>query len=97
MKFSPNADVTREQLALMMFRYADYKQYDLTAASDFAGLENAEKTSNWALAGVKWAVGEGLISGIDINGANDLAPQGNATRAQMATILMRFCESNNLK
>ena len=47
---------------------------------------------NWALDGVKWAVGSGLISGIEKNGVKDLAPQGNATRAQMAAILQRFCE-----
>ena len=47
---------------------------------------------NWALDGVKWAVGSGFISGIEKNGVKDLAPQGNATRAQMAAILQRFCE-----
>ena len=92
-KFNPNADVTREQLALMMYRYADYKKYDVTASSDLAGLKNAENTANWALAGVKWAVGKGLISGIEKNGVKDLAPQGNASRAQVAAILQRFCEA----
>ena len=90
-KFFPNADVTREQLALMMFRYATYKEYDVSASSDLAGLKNAENVSNWALDGVKWAVGQGLISGIEKNGVKDLAPQGNATRAQVAAILQRFC------
>jgi hypothetical protein len=92
-KFNPNADVTREQLALMMFRYAQFKKFDTSATSDFEGLVNAENTANWALDGVKWAVGSGLISGIEKNGVKDLAPQGNASRAQMAAILQRFCEN----
>jgi outer membrane biosynthesis protein TonB len=91
-KFFPNADVTREQLALMMFRYAKFKAYDVNVSSDLAGLKNAENTSDWALDGVKWAVGAGLISGVEKNGVKDLQPQGNASRAQMAAILQRFCE-----
>jgi surface protein len=89
-KFFPNADVTREQLSIMMYRYAKYKGMDTSATSNLAGLKNAENVSNWALDGVKWAVGSGLIRGIETNGVKDLAPQGNATRAQMAAILQRF-------
>ena len=92
-KFNPNADVTREQLALMMFRYAGFKKYDVSASSDLAGLKNAENVNNWAADGVKWAVGAGLISGIEANGVKELAPQGNASRAQVAAILQRFCEN----
>ena len=92
-KFNPNADVTREQLALMMYRYAVYKEYDVTATSDLSGLENAENTADWSVEGVKWAVGAGLIGGIENAGVKDLAPQGNATRAQVAAILQRFCEN----
>ena len=92
-KFFPNADVTREQLALMMYRYAQYKGHDTTETSNLSGLKNAENTANWALDGVKWAVGTGLISGIEKDGGKDLAPQGNASRAQMAAILKRFCEN----
>jgi hypothetical protein len=88
--FQPNANVTREQLALMLYRYANSKGYAVNQSSDLAGLKNAENTANWALAGVKWAVGTGLISGIEKDGVKDLAPQGNATRAQMAAILQRF-------
>jgi hypothetical protein len=77
----------------MMFRYASYKKYDVSASSDLAGLKNAENTANWAMDGVKWAVGQGLISGIDKNGVKDLAPQGNASRAQVAAILQRFCKA----
>ena len=91
-KFFPNADVTREQLALMMYRYASYKELDISANSDLAGLKNAENVNNWAKDGVKWAVGSGLVSGIEKDGVKDLAPQGNASRAQVAAILQRFCK-----
>ena len=92
-KFNPNADVTREQLALMMFRYAQFKKYDTSATTDYAGLVNAEKVNNWAADGMNWAVGAGLVNGIEKAGVKDLAPQGNASRAQVAAILQRFCEN----
>ena len=92
-KFNPNADVTREQLALMMYRYAQYKGYDTDAGADFTGLKNVENISDWAADGINWAVGLGLISGIESAGVKDLAPQGTASRAQMAAILQRFCEN----
>lgn len=92
-KFFPNEDVTREQLALMMYRYAACKEYDLAVYGDWGNIQNVEATSEWALNGVKWAVDKGLIGGININGIKDLAPQGDATRAQMAAILQRFCEN----
>ena len=92
-KFFPNVDVTREQLALMMYRYADFKEYDVTATSEFEGLVHGENVSNWAADGMKWAVGMGLVSGIEKNDVKDLAPQGNASRAQVAAILQRFCEN----
>ena len=91
-KFYPNADVTREQLALMMYRYAVYKELDTSATDDLIGLKNAENVCNWALEGVKWSVGSGLISGVEKNDVKDLDPQGKASRAQMAAILQRFCE-----
>ena len=95
-KFFPNDDVTREQLGLMMYRYAQYKEYNTSATSNFEGLSNGWRVNSWALDGMKWAVGKGLISGVDKNGVKDLAPQGNATRAQMAAILQRFCEGYGL-
>lgn len=92
-KFSPNADVTREQLALMMFRYARHKRYNTDQTSDFAGLVGVEQIANWSKAGVTWAVGAGIISGVEKDGVKDIAPQGNATRAQVAAILERFCKN----
>ena len=97
-KFSPEADVTREQLALMYYRYAVAKSYSTKETSDLKGLKNAENVSNWALDAMKWAVGSKLISGIELKDSGgkvyalDLAPQKTATRAQMAAILMRFYE-----
>jgi hypothetical protein len=91
-KFNPNANVTREQLALMFSRYAEMEGRDTGYQSDLKDLQNAENVSDWALDGVKWAVAVGLISGIEKDGVKDLAPQGNATRAQVAAILMRFTQ-----
>ena len=89
-KFNPNANVTREQLALMMYRYAQYNGYKVDQSASLSGLKNQENVSNWSRASVEWAVGVGLISGIEKNGVKDLAPQGTASRAQMAAILQRF-------
>ena len=102
-KFLPNSDVTREQLALMFYRYAAYKTFDTSETSGFDGLANAENVSNWAKEGMQWAVGAKLISGIEIKNSSgvvtsvDLAPQNTATRAQMAAILKRFCEGYQMK
>ncbi len=96
-KFNPNANVTREQLAAFLYRYTEFKGGSVTERGDFSDMKNADKVSNWALKEMQWAVGTELISGIvEVKGeqivARDLAPQGNATRAQMATILQRYCE-----
>lgn len=82
-KFVPDGNVTREQLATILWRYSsspDYV-YDLSSFTDSASI------SEWAVPAMKWAVGSGKISGV---GANTLAPSGTASRAQMATILMRM-------
>lgn len=96
-KFYPNSEVTREQLAAMFYRYAKYKKLDTTQTTDISGFINAENVGKWSETAVKWAVEVGLISGSAIyeNGeiiGYDLAPQGSATRAQMAAILKRFFE-----
>lgn len=92
-KFSPNTEVNREQLALMVYRYAKFKGYETTQASTFEGLVGAEQISSWALDGMKWAVGSGLISGIEADGIKYISPQKSASRAQVAAILQRFYES----
>jgi hypothetical protein len=85
--FAPNDDLTREQFSTMLHRYARMKGYDVSAASNLSGFSDAGTISDWALDAMRWAVAKGLI-----NGATDttLDPSGAATRAQCATILMRF-------
>ncbi len=85
-KFDPNGNITREQLAAILHRYSDGKGYDVSARGSFAGFPDRNKVSSWATDAYAWAVGEKLITGND----GKLDPQGNATRAQVATILMRF-------
>ncbi len=85
--FGPNKDITREQMAAILMRYAEYKGYDVSKTADISAYTDASKVGSWALDDMRWAVGSGLITGID---SKTLAPKGNATRAQVATILMRF-------
>ena len=88
--FGPNDNITREQLAVMLYRYAAFKQYDTSKANDLKAFADASQVSSWALDAMKWANAEGLISGKD--GAR-LDPAGDTTRAETATVLMRFCEN----
>ena len=86
--FAPMNTLTREQLVTMLYRYAQNKGYDMTASADLSGYPDADKIQSWAQEAMTWAVAEGIVEGMDGN----LNPAGNATRAQIATILMRFCE-----
>lgn len=88
-RFGPNDNVTREQIATILYRYAAYKQFDTTLAGNISTFSDATKVSSWANTAIAWAVGEGLMNGD--NGA--LRPQGNATRAEIAALLMRFSEN----
>ena len=88
--FAPTGAITREQMAVMLYRYAQYKDYDVTGSADLSGYADADSVSSWAQYAVAWAVDAGLISGV---GNNTLNPQGSATRAEIATILMRFVEA----
>lgn len=88
--FGPKDPITREQMAAILYRYAGYKGYDTTAMDDLSGFSDAAITSEWALAATQWAVAEGLITGV---GGTELDPAGYATRAQVATILMRFVQN----
>lgn len=88
-KFGPNDPITREQLAAIMYRYADYKGYDTAARTDLSKFSDSSKVSSYAFDALAWANATGLITGI--NGAM-LNPQGEAVRAQTAVILMRFCK-----
>ena len=87
--FSPNANVTREQMAAILYRYAQYKQYGTTASAGLNGFSDAAKVSAYAKAPLSWAVAEKLVNGSE----GRLLPTGNATRAQVAAILHRFVEN----
>lgn len=86
--FGPEDPITREQMATILYRYAEHKGYDTDVVGSLSTFSDASKVSSFAVESMAWAVGSGLITGI---GNNLLDPQGSATRSQMATILMRFC------
>lgn len=85
--FAPNENVTREQAMAMLMRYAKYKGMDVSATVELKQYKDASSISDWADAAVHWAVATGLINGVT---DTTIEPQGNSTRAQIATILMRF-------
>lgn len=89
-EFAPDTDITREQLAAILFRYAEYKGYDVSGRDSLTGYTDRSSISAYALDAMRWAVDEGLITGMT---ATTIVPQGTATRAQCATMLMRFIES----
>ena len=86
--FGPQKDITREQMAQILYNYAVFKGYDVSAQSDLSAFGDGSETSDWALPAMKWAVGSGLLQGY----AGRLNPAGTATRAEVAQILMNFCE-----
>ena len=88
--FGTDDPITREQMATMLLRYAAYKKYDTAKANDLAGFTDSISIASYALDAMKWANAEGLITG---RTATTLAPTGTATRAEVATILMRFAEN----
>ena len=92
-KVGPNDSITREQLAAIFFRYADYKGCELTAKGELDKFRDAGKVSDYARAAMQWAVGSGLIQGKP-DGVLD--PQGTATRAEIAAMLHRFMEKHEL-
>jgi hypothetical protein len=85
-------DLTREQMAVILLNYAKYKGCDVTKATELSSFTDAGTVSVWARAAMSWANAEGLITG---RGIDTLAPDGNTTRAEVATILMRFSEKAN--
>lgn len=87
--FTPNNSVTREQIAAILYRYAKVTGVDTPERGSFAGFPDSDRTSGWAREAMSWAVGAGLFSGDDRGRLN---PGGNATRAEVATLLMRFVE-----
>ena len=89
--FGPDDHITREQMAAILWRYAMYTGYDVSVGEDtnILSYDDAQSVSEYAVPAMQWACGDGIISGTS---ATTLSPQGNATRAQVAAILHRFCE-----
>ena len=86
--FAPDAAVTRESLAVILYRYAEMKEQAQGEKGDLTAFADGTSVSDWAAEAMAWAVGEGILTG---KSGNTLDPQGTATRTEVATILMRFC------
>ncbi len=89
-KFAPNDEITREQLAAILYRYAQFKGLNVSAKGDLSGFADGAAVSDWAVEAMQWAVGAGLLNG---NEQGRLAPTAGATRAEVAMMLMRFAET----
>ena len=87
---NPNAEVTREQMAAMLYRYAQMKDYDTEEKTDLAGYVDATSISDYAIEAMAWANAKKVINGVT---ATTLKPQMDATRAQVAQMLKSFCEN----
>ena len=85
--FAPGDDITREQLAAILYRYAAYQGYDVSQRADLSGFGDASSISGYAQEALSWAHAQGLVLGFE---DGSLRPQGNASRAQIAAVLMRF-------
>ncbi len=88
--FGPNDTITREQMAAILYRYAQYKGCDTTAKADLSKFADAAQVGSYAVEAIRWANAEGLVSGTS---DTTLTPGGSATRAQAAVILTRFCQN----
>ena len=89
-KFGPNDKVTREQLAAILYRYAQYKKYDVSGANSLDGYTDVQSVSSYAVPALQWANAAGVVNG---KSGSKLDPKGYATRAEVAAMLMRFCEN----
>lgn len=89
-EFAPNSNVTREQIATIMCRYAKFIGCSVENHADLVGYDDVSAISDWAADSMRWANSVGLITG---RTDTTLVPKGTATRAEVATILMRFCEN----
>ena len=88
--FGPDDDITREQLAAILYRYASYKGIDVSARSSLDGFTDLGQISSWALDNIKWANAVEIIKG---RTASTIVPQGTATRAEAANMIQRFYEN----
>lgn len=92
-RFNPNGNVTREQIATILCRYATIKGRDTNKTADLSTFSDASRISGYAMEALMWANAEGLISGVKSGNTVTLQPKGEATRAQVATILMRYIQN----
>ena len=92
-KFSPDSKITREQMAAILYRYSTFKGLKLNEGKFTAEYPDEKDISAYALAAMRWANAEALINGTEQSGTTYLAPQGHATRAQVAAILMRYVQN----
>lgn len=90
-QFGPNDPITREQMAAILHNYSAYKGQDVSARADLSKYSDADQVSSWAETVLSWANAEGLINGMT---ETTIAPQGLATRAQVAAIFQRYLEGN---
>jgi hypothetical protein len=90
--FEPNAEITREQLAAILYRYADAQGIDVSSKSDISTFPDAKEVSSWSGDALSWAVSAGIITGRSNIVGTELAPKGTATRAEVAAMIMRFIE-----
>ena len=88
--FGLGDSITREQLATILYRYAQLKGYDVTEKADLTGYADSTAINGYAVEAMQWANANGIVNGMT---ETTLAPQGTATRAQVATMLMNFCEN----
>ena len=87
--FGPEAPITREQMTMILYTYAQYKDYDVSEAGSLSSFVDHWQFSSWAEDSMVWALGAGLVGG---KGEGLLDPADNATRAEVVQILMNFCE-----
>ena len=91
-QFAPNSSVTRQQTAVLLYRFAAFNGEDVAARADLSLFIDAAKVDGYAVEAMSWAVAEGIINGVAENGTIYLQPQGTTTRAQYATIIYRYLE-----
>ena len=89
--FRPNQNITREEMVTILYRYARFQKQDVTVNEDLAKYADAGKVQSYAKDAFRWAVGNGIVNGMDTT-PDTIAPQGNATRAQAAQVLMKYLD-----
>lgn len=89
-RFAPTANITREQIATILYRYSKFTGIEMAEGADLTAFPDSGKVADFALEGMAWAVAEGLITGTVSGGTTTLSPQASATRAQLATIISRY-------